>query len=170
MCFLSNLVFRIKDWWEIGCQLNYQFFPATPDNLKKGLDTVVADTDKRITCLLSDAFLSASAAEITEDTNVPWIPIWSSLPCCLSAHVYTHLIRQRCDAGNGSGTLLDFVPGLSALRVADLPEEVLMPRVGEEESIFSRTLSQMGFALPRATAIVMCFFEELNSPPLNHDL
>ncbi|XP_059446926.1 anthocyanidin 3-O-glucosyltransferase 7-like [Corylus avellana] len=144
------------------------FLKATPDNLKKGLDTAAAETGKRITCLLSDAFLSASAAEIAEDMNVPWIPIWSSLPCCLSAHVYTHLIRQRCD-GNGSGTL-DFVPGLSAMRVADLPEEVLMPRVGEEESIFSRTLSQMGSALPRAKAVVMGFFEELNSPPLNHDL
>jgi hypothetical protein len=28
VCFLVlsfKLIFRIKDWWEIGCQLNYQF-------------------------------------------------------------------------------------------------------------------------------------------------
>jgi hypothetical protein len=25
VCFISELVFRIKGWWEIGCQLNYRF-------------------------------------------------------------------------------------------------------------------------------------------------
>jgi anthocyanidin 3-O-glucosyltransferase len=55
------------------------------------------------------------------------------------------------------------------MRIADLPKEVLIP-AGEEESLLSRRLSQMGSALPRATAIIMGSFEELNPPPLNHDL
>jgi anthocyanidin 3-O-glucosyltransferase len=141
------------------------FLKAMPENLKKGIDMAVAKTGKRITCLLSDAFLTC-AAGIAEDMNVPWIPIWSPLPCSLSAHVYTNLIRERC--GNGSGKL-DFIPGLSAMHIADLPKEVLIP-AGEEESLLSRTLSQMGSVLPRATAIVMGSFEELNPSPLNHDL
>jgi len=143
------------------------FLKATPDNLRKGIDMAVAETGQRITCLLCDAFLSTSAMEIAEDLNVPWIPIWSSLPWCLSAHVYTDIIRERC-VGSET-TTVDFIPGLSAMRVADLPAEVLL-REDEEESLFSRALSQMGSALPRATAVVMGFFEELNSPPLNHDL
>jgi anthocyanidin 3-O-glucosyltransferase len=143
------------------------FLKATPDNLKNGLEMAAAETGKRITCLLSDAFLSASAAAIAEDMSVPWVPTWYSFSCCLSAHVYTDLIRQRC-VSNGCRTL-DFIPGFSAVRVADLPEEVLVP-AGEEESPFSRTLSQIGSVLPRATAVVVGFFEELNPPPLNHDL
>jgi muramoyltetrapeptide carboxypeptidase LdcA involved in peptidoglycan recycling len=50
-----------------------------------------------------------------------------------------------------------------------LPKEVLIP-TGEEESLLSRTLSQMGSVLPRATAIIMGSFEEQNPPPLNQDL
>jgi anthocyanidin 3-O-glucosyltransferase len=141
------------------------FLRATPGILRKGIDMAAAETGRRITCLVSDAFLSTSASEIAEDLSVPWIPVWTSFPCCLSAHIYTDVIRERCV---GSGTV-DFIPGLPAMRVAELPQEVMV-REGEEESLFSRTLSQMGSTLPRATAVVIGFFEELNSPPLNHDL
>ncbi|XP_059446196.1 anthocyanidin 3-O-galactosyltransferase 3GT1-like [Corylus avellana] len=141
------------------------FLKATPENLKKGVEMAVAETGKRITCLLSDAFLSNSAAKIADDLSVPWIPAWYTFPCCLSAHIYTDLVRQRCGR---SGTV-DFIPGLPAMSVADLPREVPVPE-SEEESPFSRTLSQIGPVLPRATAVVMGFFEELNSPLLNHDL
>ncbi|XP_059446514.1 anthocyanidin 3-O-galactosyltransferase 3GT1-like [Corylus avellana] len=144
------------------------FLNAMPENLKKGIDTAEAKTGKRISCLLSDAFLTC-ASGIAEDMNVPWIPISSCLPSALSAHVYTDLIRECC--GKGRSGKLDFIPGLSAMHVADLPEEVLSPSAGnEEESPLSRTLSQMGLVLPRANAIIMGSFEELNPPPLNHDL
>nr|WNH14551.1 UFGT3a [Betula platyphylla] len=141
------------------------FLKATPNNLKTGLDVAVAETGMRITCLLSDVFLT-SAAEIAEDLNVPWIPIWVSFPCCLSAHIYTDVIRERGVSGSGT---VDFIPGLPPMRAVDLPKEVLITGNGEE-SPFSRTLSQIGSVIPRATAVVMGFFEELNSPPLNHDL
>jgi anthocyanidin 3-O-glucosyltransferase len=144
------------------------FLNAMPENLRKGIDMAAAKAGKKITCLLSDAFYTC-AAGIAEEMNVPWIPIWSPLPCSLSAHVYTDLIRQRC--GKGRSGKLDFIPGLSAIYVADLPEEVLSQSAGDgEESPLSRTLSQMGSALPRASAIIMGSFEELNPPPLNHDL
>jgi anthocyanidin 3-O-glucosyltransferase len=144
------------------------FLKAMPESLKKGIDLAAAKTGKRITCLLSDGFFTC-AAGIAQEMNVPWVPIWAPLPCSLSAHLYTNLIRQRC--GNGSSGKLDFIPGLSAMHVADLPEEVLIPAAGDgEESLLSRMLSQMGSVLPRASAIIMGSFEELNPPPLNHDL
>nr|POE94154.1 kaempferol 3-o-beta-d-galactosyltransferase [Quercus suber] len=142
------------------------FIKVSPQNFKRGLEVAVAETGKKISCLISDAFLTF-ALEIAEGLHVPWIPIWLPFPCSLSAHVYTDLIRQRFASNKVKDATLEFIPGLSQMRVSDLPEEVLSEKL--EESTFSLMLSQVGLVLPRASAVVLNFYEELNPPLLNRD-
>ncbi|KAL4614976.1 hypothetical protein ACB092_07G091600 [Castanea dentata] len=142
------------------------FIKVSPQNFKRGLEVAVAETGKKISCLISDAFLTF-AFEVAEDLHVPWIPIWLPFPCSLSAHVYTDLIRQRFASNKVKDATLEFIPGLSQMRVSDLPEEVLSEQL--EESTFSHMLSQVGLVLPRASAVVLNFYEELNPPLLNRD-
>lgn len=110
--------------------------------------------------------------------QVSWIPLCVSIPHNLSAHIYTDLIRKLFNhvaGGDENGadfkhqTLEVIFPGLSGMYVADLSDEIL-PRDSSKETFFSHTLSKIGFVLPRSTAIVMNFFQELYPTPLLNDL
>ncbi|KAJ1396540.1 UDP-glycosyltransferase family, conserved site [Sesbania bispinosa] len=105
---------------------------------------------------------------VAQRLNVPWILVWPPLSCSLSAHFYTDLIRQQCADNNAADRALDFLPGLSKMRVEDLPEDVIL--VGEEETLFSKTLASLGKVLPQAKAVVINFFEELDPPLFVQDM
>ena len=53
--------------------------------------------------------------------------------------------------------LLSLIPGMSKIRIRDLPEGVLF---GNLESFFSNTLGNMGRALPQAAAVFINSFQE----------
>lgn len=143
-------------------RLNF-FLHSAHDNLQKSLDLAEKNSHKKITCILADAFVTPSLA-LAQSLNVPWVAIWLPLSSSLSLHFYTHLIRQR------TTTSLDFLPGLSFIKVEDIPKDVLKPLDGEEESLFSKTLASMGEVLPHAKAVVMSFYEELDPPLFVSDM
>ncbi|KAJ6671525.1 GLYCOSYLTRANSFERASE [Salix viminalis] len=102
-----------------------------------------AETGRKISCLITDAFLSF-AGSIAENLSIPWIPVWTPVPHSLSAHIYTDMIRQRYansvshDCSNSvelEDQTLD-VPGLSEFRIGDLPAEVLPQRDAKRNSLF----------------------------------
>ena len=62
--------------------------------------------------------------------------------------------------------LLSLIPGMSKIRIRDLPEGVLF---GNLESFFSNMLHKMGRALPQAAAVFINSFEELD-PRITRDL
>ncbi|KAK9928039.1 hypothetical protein M0R45_025196 [Rubus argutus] len=142
------------------------FLKAAPENFKTEIENAVAETSERITCLLTDGFL-VFGCEMAENLGVPWIPVWIPLPCTLSAHIYTDLIRHFCanDGVDSQDKTLEVIPGLSTMRISDLPEEVLPGK-----SLFSHTLSRIGQVLPQSTAVVMNFYRELNPTLLENDL
>ncbi|XP_062119753.1 anthocyanidin 3-O-glucosyltransferase 7-like isoform X2 [Humulus lupulus] len=131
------------------------FMKAAPQSLRLSIDKAVAETGKEVTCLVTDAFFWF-AADMAQDMGVPWLPFWTAGPCTLSAHLYTDLIRHQAGSGNES---LGFIAGMSKIQVQDLPEGVVF---GDLESYFSTMLHQMGLMLPRATAVFMNSFEELD--------
>jgi anthocyanidin 3-O-glucosyltransferase len=53
---------------------------------------------------------------------------------------------------------LDFIPGFSTIRVADLPEGVVL---GNLDSPFSKMLYNIGLMLPQATAVAINSYEEV---------
>ncbi|EEF44113.1 UDP-glucosyltransferase, putative [Ricinus communis] len=129
----------------------------------------------QINCLITDAFLLFGGA-IAEDLNVPWIPVWIPVPHSLSAHIYSDMIRKHYNINNLSSdndsrdpeNILEKIPGLGELRIADLPDEVLLNET--QESLLCYMLSQVGNVLPQASALVMNFYKELYSTPLLDDL
>ncbi|KAJ6693320.1 hypothetical protein OIU85_004121 [Salix viminalis] len=95
-------------------------------------------------------------------SRVVWLPFWTAGPNSLAAHVYTDLIRETFGAGGMVGRedeTLSLVQGMSKIRTCDLPEGVLF---GNTESFFSIMLHKMGKALPRAAAVFINSFEELD--------
>ncbi|WVZ23653.1 hypothetical protein V8G54_002197 [Vigna mungo] len=88
------------------------------------------ETKKKVTCIISDAFVTYSLL-VAQTLNVPWIALWLPNSCSLSLYFYTDLIRHHC--------------GLSMMRVEDIPQDLK----GEKESIFLRTLVSLGQVLPQ---------------------
>ncbi|KAK7252264.1 hypothetical protein RIF29_36095 [Crotalaria pallida] len=140
-------------------KLNH-FLSTGPENLQKGIDLAVADTNQRVSCIIADAFVTPSLA-VAQTLTVPWIAFWPPMSCSISCHFYTFFIREQYANSAGNRTL-DFLPGLSKLCVEDLPQHVI--HGGEDEPLFSKTLSSLGKVLPQAKAVVINFFEELNPP------
>ncbi|KAF6162860.1 hypothetical protein GIB67_021009 [Kingdonia uniflora] len=140
------------------------FIKATPTNFKKGFEVAVEESGGRsINCILSDAFLW-EVADVAEEMGVSWVPFWTAGASSISTHFYTDLIRKKVEAGGQNGynkeeEPLDFIPGMSSLCIRDLQEGIVK---GNLDSLFSRLLLQMGKMVPRATAVVLNSFEELD--------
>lgn len=142
------------------------FLEAAPENFKTCIEKAVADTNMQISCLITDGFL-VLGSQMAENLGVPWIPVWIPLPCTLSAHIYTDAIRHiyAIDVVDRQDKTLEAIPGLSTMRIDDLPDEVL-----PSESLFSETLRRIGQVLPKSAAVVMNFYQELDPMFIENDL
>ncbi|GFS46172.1 UDP-glucosyl transferase 78D3 [Actinidia rufa] len=143
------------------------FLETAEEAFKGAMRIAEAETGRRIGCVMGDAILSF-ACDVAEEMGVPWVPLWVSGSCSLSIHYYTDLIRKTVgihDVGH-ENELLKFIPGFPELRLGDLPGGVLF---GNLESPFSIMLHKMGKTLPKAAAVLVNSFEELE-PELNKDL
>ena len=140
-------------------KLNF-FLRTGHENLHKGIQMAEEETKQKVTCVISDAFVSSSLV-VAQKLNVPWIAFWPPMSCTLSLYFYIDLIREQFlnSAGNAA---FDFLPGLPNMRVEDMPQDLLF--FGEKETIFSKTLVSLGKVLPQAKVVVMNFFEELDPP------
>ncbi|KAK1268805.1 Anthocyanidin 3-O-glucosyltransferase 2 [Acorus gramineus] len=130
------------------------FMKVTPDNFRSAMASAI----------ISDSFLSF-AGDLAADVGAVWVSLWTGGPCSLSSHVYTDLLRDRvvparCD----EEMTLGFVPGLSGLRVRDLPEGVVSGRL---DSVFARLLHTMGQEIHRADLVVLNTFDGLNPAVLS---
>ncbi|XP_043695718.1 anthocyanidin 3-O-glucosyltransferase 7-like [Telopea speciosissima] len=146
------------------------FMAITPWNFKKGLEIAVIERGRKITCVISDAFYWFGG-EIAEEIGVPWIAASVGGACSLTTHVYTDLIRSTIGVGPNAiagreDETLGFIQGMSSVRIRDVQDGII---VGNLESAFHRMLHRMGQMLPRATAVVVNTFEELN-PTIIEDL
>lgn len=66
------------------------FLRAAHGNFREAVE----GAGEEVSCVLSDAFLWF-AGHIAEEFRVPWVSLWPSGACSLSAHVNTDLIRRR---------------------------------------------------------------------------
>ncbi|XP_061359994.1 anthocyanidin 3-O-glucosyltransferase 7-like [Gastrolobium bilobum] len=142
------------------------FLKTGHENLHKGIDLALAETKRRVTCIISDAFVTSSLI-VAQTLNVPWVPVWFPMSCSLSLYFYIDLIREQC-ANSAGNRNFNFLPGLSKMRAEDMPLDILY--VGEEETVFSRTLVSLGRVLPQAKAVVINFFLELEPPEFVQDM
>ncbi|KAF8400342.1 hypothetical protein HHK36_013639 [Tetracentron sinense] len=150
------------------------FMKETPGNFKRVIEVAIEETrglsEKKISCVISDAFLWF-AGEMAEEMKVPWVSFWIAGQFSLSAHFYTDLIRRMVGIGphataGREDEPLNFISGMSGFRIGDLPEGIV---AGEVDSPFSNMLHRMGQMLPRAAAVTINSFEEVN-PTITDDL
>ncbi|KAA3457313.1 anthocyanidin 3-O-glucosyltransferase 2-like [Gossypium australe] len=137
------------------------FMKAAPQNLRKAMELAVEESGRKVSCLVADAFFWF-AKEMAVENGVPWVSFWTAGACSLSSHVYTDLIREKFGVGGIVGRedeTLNFIPGMSKVRIRDLPEGIVF---GNLESFFSRMLHRMGQVLPEATAVFLNSSEELD--------
>ncbi|KAI8018445.1 hypothetical protein LOK49_LG04G00423 [Camellia lanceoleosa] len=144
------------------------FLKVAEENFKRAMVVAEEETGRRISCLVTDAFLWFSG-DMAEEMRVPWVPLWTSAACSLSTHCHTDLIKETVGIHGIVGReneILKFIPGFPELRLGDLPGGILF---GNLESPFSIMLHKMGQALPKSTAVVINSFEEIE-PEINKDL
>ncbi|KAI3422854.1 Glycosyltransferase [Psidium guajava] len=144
------------------------FLRAASASFQAGVDTAERDAGRKVSLLLTDGLLSVVAREAAEKMHVPWVAFWASAPHSLSMHVYADLIHQLSrDAATDEGKTLDIIPGLSLMRMVDLPEELVMD---PDTSTVCRMFRELGNVIPRAAAVVMNSFAEMDPEPLTADL
>ncbi|KAF8097897.1 hypothetical protein N665_0279s0027 [Sinapis alba] len=142
------------------------FLVAAPENFRKEIASAENDAGKKVTCMLTDAFFWF-ASDMAAEMNASWVAFWTAGPNSLSVHLYTDLIRQSVRVNEGCmEETLGFISGMEKIRVKDTPEGVVF---GNLDSVFSDTLHRMGLALPRADAVFINSFEELD-PTLTNNL
>ncbi|KAF7847585.1 LOW QUALITY PROTEIN: hypothetical protein BT93_L2816 [Corymbia citriodora subsp. variegata] len=128
-----------------------------------------------VSCLLTDAIL-IFGCEMAEKMQVPWVTLWVPSPSALAAHVYINVINELCREFSGGDASTDddndkslgVIPGLSMMRISDLPNEMVNDR---DTSRIACMLREMGRPLPRgAAAVVLNSYAEVNTTPLIADL
>ncbi|KMZ71331.1 Flavonoid glucosyltransferase, family GT1 [Zostera marina] len=146
------------------------FLKATPGNFRAGMEVAVRDGVGgvvEISCVVSDAFLWF-AGKMAVEMRVPWIALWTGGTASLSSHIYTDDIRRNIGVGDrvlveqGERSLA-VIPGMSGLRVRDLPEGIVF---GKLNSLFSLLLHRMGREIPNATAVALNTFQALDTEVL----
>ncbi|KAJ0232649.1 UDP-glycosyltransferase 78D4 [Hirschfeldia incana] len=135
------------------------FLVAAPESFRKGIASAENDAGKKVTCMLTDAFFWF-ASDMAAEMKASWVAFWTAGPNSLSVHLYTDLIRESARVKDGCmEETLGFITGMEKVRVKDTPEGVVF---GNLDSVFSTTLHKMGLALPRADAVFINSFEELD--------
>ncbi|GJZ61191.1 kaempferol 3-O-beta-D-galactosyltransferase-like protein [Tanacetum coccineum] len=160
----KDYVFQGKPQEEINL-----FLAVAKEEFRRVLKVAEEDIGLKVSCLVVDAFLWFSG-DMADEMNIPWVALWPAGAASLSAHFYTDLIREKTAELKGSvrpeDEIADLIPGLSKIRLGDLPGGVVF---GNIESPFSTMLHKMGRALPRATAVPLNSFQDLD-PDLTKNL
>ncbi|MCL7047134.1 hypothetical protein MKW94_001369 [Papaver nudicaule] len=145
------------------------FIKSMVENCRNAIDSVYGGGGgaEKIKCFISDSFFYF-ITDMAEQLGVPLISFWTASPCSLSTRLYTDLIRQSITLGpNGiegrEDELIDFIPGLSLIRIRDLPECIIFGGLGSDYAVM---LHKVGLAIPRAAAVAMNTFAELDLPVL----
>ncbi|KAF8400364.1 hypothetical protein HHK36_013662 [Tetracentron sinense] len=136
------------------------FMKAAPETYKRAIRAAIGD--KKISCVISDGLLSFFAAEMAEEMKVPWIAFWIPASFTLCTHAHTDLIRSTIGIpiDGREDESLNFLPGMSEFRVGDIQKDIVVSADFDlPVAIAAYRMAQM---LPRAAAVVINSYEELN--------
>ncbi|KAK4754982.1 hypothetical protein SAY87_008739 [Trapa incisa] len=160
------------------------FLEEGPKNFEAAIGAAEQAVGVKASCLLTDAFYTF-ACMIAEKMQVKWVPLVVCSPYFVSAYVHYDQIRkclldaaahEEVSSQPDRRTVLEGIPGLSRMRVEDLPDGPAVFTIdshvlsSSEELALVRTFCEFRSVLPRAAAVVMSSFEEVNSKDLLEDL
>ncbi|KAK8918986.1 UDP-glycosyltransferase 78D2 [Platanthera zijinensis] len=130
---------------------------VAPEKIKKTLKKAVASAGGLpVTCVLSDAFVWPTES-VAEEMRLPWIALFSGFPLAMLAHIHTGDLHDRFGVEEQvmpalAEEPLDFIPGLAAMRICDLPVGILF---GGTTTDYALHFNGMGNSLLRAAAVVV---------------
>ncbi|XP_031479012.1 anthocyanidin 3-O-glucosyltransferase 7-like [Nymphaea colorata] len=135
------------------------FMRSALDGLRQALAAVPP-----VSCLLSDSFLSFTQ-DLADELGVPRISFWTAAASSLTAHLYTHHIRETTNASglnpdSNGAVAVDCIPGLPFLTLQDLPEGIISGRL---DSLFSLLLEEVARTTPRSAAVIVNTFDAFES-------
>ncbi|KAM1172654.1 hypothetical protein ACFX2I_022727 [Malus domestica] len=134
------------------------FLKAAPGSFKKGIAEAEAEIGHKVGCLISDAFLWF-ACDMAEEMQIPWVPLWTSGQRPLFIHVANDVIKEKLGASGDKDQTLEFLPGFSAFLASDLPGGISTENLGSPIAVM---MHKMGLKLPRATAVAINSFQDLD--------
>ncbi|KAM0942816.1 putative UDP-glucuronosyl/UDP-glucosyltransferase [Dioscorea sansibarensis] len=143
------------------------FLGLVPGNFSERMAAVEEEIG-RINCVVSDGFWGF-ASNLAAERQALWISYWNSAPRALLAHLCTDLLRQSSGTDDDHARAqdaLDTIPGLSSLRIEDLPEGIVL---SDTTSSLALQLHHMSQVITSATAVVVNSFEGLD-PTLDTEL
>ncbi|KAI6681892.1 hypothetical protein NL676_035773 [Syzygium grande] len=143
------------------------FLRAAPVNFLASVDIAVRDAGSKVSLLLTDGLVSLVACEMAEKLHVPWVAFWTAAPYSLSMHVHAGLILELRQNAADEEKTLDTIPGLSVMRMTDLPEELVK---APDMSMISRMVHEVGNVLQRAAAVAIISYAEFDPEHLTADL
>ncbi|KAF7849565.1 hypothetical protein BT93_L0623 [Corymbia citriodora subsp. variegata] len=144
------------------------FLRAVPVNFLAGVDIAVRDMGSKVSLLLTDGSVSSLVGcEMAEKMRVPWVAVWAVAPYALCMHVHADRILQLRQNSADEETTLDMIPGLSVMRMADVPEELVK---APDSSMINRTFREVGDVLQRAAAVALISYSEFDPEPLSAEL
>jgi hypothetical protein len=114
------------------------FIKSFKGSLNDGLKAAEAAAGCVASCVISDAFLWM-AGDVAREKGLKWVPVWTSGPQALSAHLHTDLIRKIIGVGREGIPIFTFKPTCYA-KVFDiwaLKIELLMLRQLVPEEIYA---------------------------------
>ncbi|XP_050218413.1 flavonoid 3-O-glucosyltransferase-like [Mercurialis annua] len=144
------------------------FLKATPWNFERAMKSAVKDCGMRFSCIITDAFFWFGA-DMARDLQIPWVALWTAGPRSVIMHLETEVIRDKLGI-NAGGTIqldktLNFIPGFESLPATHVPEDVITKDL---TAPFPAMLHKMGLNLPKAAAVCINSFEEIDTIPLNN--
>ncbi|CAH9090090.1 unnamed protein product [Cuscuta europaea] len=141
------------------------FLETAAQSFKNSVAAAEKESGKRFGCVVADAFMWFAQAAAGE-MGVSWVPVWTSAAATLLLHLQTDLIRQTLPPGMGEreDERLTFIPGITEVRVGDIPGGII---TGNLESPFAVMLHKMGRTLPKATAVAINSFQDLEPAAVN---
>ncbi|PON56816.1 UDP-glucuronosyl/UDP-glucosyltransferase [Parasponia andersonii] len=144
------------------------FLKATPRNFERGLEEAEKEVGLKIGCIVSDAFFWF-AGDMAGEKRIPWVALWTAAVRSLFVHVDTDEIRRNLEAQgiSNKGQTLDFLPGFSSIRSSDLPEGIIISPENSESPV-DILLHKMGLILPKATAVLINSFHQLDPEISDH--
>ncbi|XP_039117590.1 myricetin 3-O-rhamnosyltransferase UGT77B2-like [Dioscorea cayenensis subsp. rotundata] len=130
---ISGLTVRVHDGLPDGVpQLSVLevidlFLGLVPRNFYKRMAAVEEEIG-RVTCVVSDGFWGF-AGDLAAERGALWVTHWCCCPKALLAHLCTDLLRQSAGPDGDRARVqdaLDSIPGLSSMRIEDLPEGIVL--------------------------------------------
>ncbi|XP_043694592.1 anthocyanidin 3-O-glucosyltransferase 7-like [Telopea speciosissima] len=146
---------------------NLKFYDVEEDGIPENYVSTPGKFEEEI-----ELFMAATPWNFKKDEmGVPWLAFFIGEASGLAAHIYTDLIRSTIGVGKNAvagreDETLGFIPGMSSACIRDLQDGII---VGNLESTFASMLHRMGKMLPRATAVLINTYEEVN-PTIIQDL